>query len=232
MGIFSELSISTGISEEKLQVEANLIERMRELFSRHEPGYALYGGTALNMVYFGKKQRISYDLDVRADNFEECEKNFSGLFRHEIKTPKMHRFVDENGIRIDLASGHSGWAPKRRRANAILHYFGFPVYSADILTYDFECLFAEKIMAFTARGLPKDLYDVWLAKSQEFDEKLLLKRISELWDRTETDPRVIITDYHHADTDMGKIDSTIPALDGKEMYAEVKDFIRLLYFES
>ncbi len=229
---FQDITAATGITQDKLNVEANVIERLRELFNEPKLDYALYGGTALNMVYFGKRQRISYDIDLKCANLEKCETEFDKIFKHDIKTPKMHRFADKNKINIDLSKKNVDAEPKRMRAESIPYHFGYTAYYADVLTYEYEVLFAEKILAFTNRGVPKDLYDVWVGKDLPFERKRLMQLLINMAHKARTDPRVIIARHHGADTDMGKIDSLVPNLDGKKMYAEVQGFIKELFFEE
>ncbi|MFP3950482.1 MAG: nucleotidyl transferase AbiEii/AbiGii toxin family protein [Candidatus Micrarchaeia archaeon] len=229
---FQDITAATGITQEKLNVEVNVVSRLRQLFHEPVPGYAMYGGTALNMVYFGKRQRISYDIDLKCENLKKTEKEFGKVFGHEIKTNKMHRFVDENKIKIDLSGKNVDAEPKKMRAESIPFHFGYGMYYADVLTYAYEILFAEKLLAFANRGVPKDLYDVWVGKDMPFERELLLETLVGMANKAKTDPRIIITRHHHVDTDMGKIDSLVPNLDGKKMYAEVQGFIRELFFEE
>ena len=136
------------------------------------------------------------------------------------------------GVRIDLTKPLIKEKPVEKEAKSILFYYGFSLYSTKVTTYKFEYLFAEKIIAFTERGTTRDLYDVWIAKSLDYNKDKLLKHLLIMANKRKTDPRIIITKHHHADIDMKKVDSLVSKLNGEVMYKEVQDFIRLLFFEE
>ncbi|MBN2121546.1 nucleotidyl transferase AbiEii/AbiGii toxin family protein [Candidatus Micrarchaeota archaeon] len=230
--ICASLSLKTGISREKLIEEAALLHNLAEISSLLENKFVLFGGTALNAFHFGKSQRLSFDIDIKAGNFGETLKLLKKKYPLKLKARKFYVLEGEHGVKIDLSTEYLKEKPGLIGPNSIFHLQGHPIYNFRVPVYSFETLFAEKTLALASRGTARDLYDVWVAMSMEYDEEAYLKKLIKRADKTRTDPRIIITSHHHVDTDMGKIDSMLPNLDGKRMYAEVQGFIKELFFEG
>jgi predicted nucleotidyltransferase component of viral defense system len=141
----------------------------------------------------------------------------------------FYRF-SADGVQIDLARSYTPAKAEYIKAKSMFDLLGYPLVDAGFRVYPFEVLFAEKLLAFTRRGVAKDLYDSWACIGIEYDRKKFYSWLVRLANRNRVDPRIIATAHHYADTDMGKVDSMLPTLDGKEMYAEVKDFVKVLFF--
>lgn len=218
----------TGPPVEGLLRDIYVLERLADLFSVRNPPYALNGGAALNMIHFGETKRVPSDIDLRCDDLEECRRAFSGVFE-QIKKPvpvEAYCFVDENGIEIDLSQNRFDRSKKRFQATSILCNYGLTQYTADVLSYDFEILFAEKIIALARKKDFKDLYDAYVCMSHEFDRKKLLYFLAEFRDHDEIDPFVIASSSFLLDGGRGGAHHVTSDLNENEILRKVQDFVR------
>jgi len=168
---FDELAIKTNIATDRLQNNIKTYDAMAKLFPALETEgqkVGLYGGTALNKVYFGKKQRLSYDLDIFCYSYETT---LSVLKKHGATQvlAKMAPMKIENtrfmfqDIRLDLweVKGKPIEAPQKREATDLLYYYNYLIPKIAIPTYSLEYLLAEKTIAMADRNELKDIYDTW-----------------------------------------------------------------------
>lgn len=230
--ICASLSLKTGISREKLIEEAALLHNLSEISSLLENRFVLFGGTALNLFHFGKSQRLSFDIDIKAREFGKTLGILKKKYLLKLKARKFYVLEGEHGVKIDLSTEYLEEEPALEKPASIFHLHGHPIYNFRVPLYSFEALFAEKTLALASRGTARDLYDVWVAMSMEYGKEAYMEKLVKRGNETKTDPRIIITSHHHVDTDMGKIDSMLPNLDGKRMYAEVQGFVKELFFEG
>ena len=226
------LEVKTNISKEKLMEEAALLHNLSEMSFLLEDKFVLFGGTALNMFYFGKSQRLSFDIDIKTPKFKETLELLKKKYALELQTKKFYVLRGEHGVKIDLSTDYINEKPARMEPNSIFDVYGYAAYKFRTPVYSFETLFAEKTLALASRGTARDLYDVWVAMSMEYNKEIYLKKLIARGNKANNDPRVMITPHHHVETDMKKVDSLLPNLDGKKMYAEVQGFIKDLFFEE
>ncbi len=169
---FDRLAIATGIATDRLKAGLSTYDAMARLFPMLEvDGHevALYGGTALNKVYFGKRQRLSYDLDIYCYSYESTLKSLRGYGAVEVpshtfsKGQKNSRFIFQN-TRLDLwkAGGRRAERPAKRVAHDLLEYFNVLVPPVAVPTYSMEYLLANKTLTMAARAEVKDIYDTWI----------------------------------------------------------------------
>ncbi len=166
------LSIETGISSEKLSKNIIVYTAMSTVFPLLEISgceVGLFGGTALNMIYFGKKQRLSYDLDIfsySASALSILKKagakvKYSGMMPANMKRPSAR--LDYSGAVIDLVNAEKGMEkPQKRQAYSILYYYRQLIPPVVVPSYSLEYLLAEKTMALLDRNELKDIYDTWI----------------------------------------------------------------------
>jgi predicted nucleotidyltransferase component of viral defense system len=227
--VLRDMAARTGISHEKLDKGYGVLATLRELDGLLGAKAVLFGGTALNLFYFGDKQRLSYDIDLEARNTDSIHALLSKHYRELTRSDIFYRF-SADGVQIDLARSYTPAKAEYKKAKSMFEILGYPLADAGFRVYPFEVLFAEKMLAFTRRGAAKDLYDAWACIGMEYDSKKFYMWLVRLANRNRVDPRIIATTHHYADTDMGKIDSMLPSPNGKEMYEEVKDFVKALFF--
>ena len=167
------LALETGISSDRLSKNLATYGAMSTLFPLLEVAgceVGLFGGTALNKIYFGKKQRLSYDLDIFADGMEKArrvlekvgaKKTYSGIMPANLKKPSIK--MEYEGIRIDLVEAKEGKEkPKKMQAYDLLYYYKQPIPPVVVPSYSLEYLLAEKTVALLERNELKDIYDTWI----------------------------------------------------------------------
>lgn len=168
-----KLSIELGISTERLSKNIATYGAMSELFPILEVGgceVGLFGGTALNKIYFGKLQRLSYDLDIFAssrDKTIEVLKNagakmkFAGNMPVNKKSPSTR--LEYKEIVIDLVEAKKGGEkPSKIQAYDLLYYYGQLVPPVVVPSYSLEYLLASKTTALLDRNELRDIYDTWM----------------------------------------------------------------------
>jgi len=208
--VLADVSRRTGFSQERLRKDFHILQRLADLFPGPAPPYALNGGAALNMIYLGSGRRVPSDIDLRCDDLRECSKSLADRFRPAPRRPtnvEVYSFIDENGIVIDLAQDRLGRDKRRLQARSVLHGQGFGQCAVDVLSYDFETLFAEKLMALARKRGPKDLYDAHLCLSEACDQRMLVEILGECRRMEGTDPRIITSVSFRPDGDRTGADS-------------------------
>jgi len=230
--MLKEVNTKTGIPTEKLKKEIKVMNCLGDVFGFAEKKIVLFGGTALNKIFFHEKQRLSYDVDLKCGNFSECLAIFGEKYERVIDSKIFTAFSNKDGVRIDLSKEDFRFKKIKMNAKSFFYYQGFETIAVNVITYEFEVLFAEKILAMSRRGTARDLYDTWIGRWSRLDEKKLLKYLIKLGNKKKVDSRFIITKFHQQDFDMSKLDHPLGKLDGKKMYQEVQDFIKYLFFDK
>ena len=169
---FEELATRMGIGEDRLRKNLATYSAMSELFPLLETTgcqVGLFGGTALNKIYFGMRQRLSYDLDIFAYSYRKtlaalgekgAQMKFEGAF------PKRKGLVsarfEYNSIILDVVDA-AGIAEKPLKLQAfdLLYYYNQLVPPVVVPSYALGYLLAEKTMALLDRNELKDIYDTW-----------------------------------------------------------------------
>lgn len=160
----AEVSLKTGISQEKLQKEVSNMVALQELgalFASEGQKVALIGGTALNKIYYGKDQRISYDLDIESFTFEKSFALLKKVSETKVAHSISSRFVYK-GVIIDLMRARKMEEPRLRKVESLLSFFNYPMGSLLVQSYSLDFLLARKTAALLARMVAKDVYDTWM----------------------------------------------------------------------
>jgi predicted nucleotidyltransferase component of viral defense system len=185
------LSITTGISPSHLKDDLNTYSVMSFLFPKLEAKdqtFGLYGGTALNKIYFGKNQRLSYDIDLLCYDYKkifQALKDFKAVLISSSQRIERAKF-NLNGVEIDLWGIKKETAietPEKRELVDLLHYFGYLVPSILAPSYSIEYLIAEKTIALADRNMLKDIYDTWRGLKLLEDKNKYKKYINKISER-------------------------------------------------
>ena len=227
----ADLSEKTGLSAEKLWKEISVMDELQKLPS-YLPNAVVFGGTALNKVYFGDSQRLSYDIDIKCRNWQRCSQKLSKVHKIFAKSKEIYGFETNSGIKIELSTSFYNFPIVEREAISLLYYYGYNLAKANIKTYELEVLLAEKIIAFARRGTAKDLFDIWMGINKKPDEKKLISAIEKIRKRQGVNPYVLLMKNHSVDTDMRKIDVNMIGLDGQSMYKQVKEYLTWLFLKK
>ena len=230
--ILRAVSLETKINPERVGKSYDILTTMNSLYNLFGDKVIIFGGSALNLFYFGEKQRLSYGIDIKSRALPFIYSKLKQDHKELVESHIFYRFKTKEGIMIDLSKDYYKIKSEKLKAKSIFDLTDNQLMDVWFYVYPFEILFASKVLALTRRGTARDLYDVWTCKSFKYNEKYFLKMLIHLANREKVDPRNIITKHHHADTDMSKIDSMVPDLNGEVMYKEVKDFIKLIFFEK
>ncbi len=159
-----EIALKTGISPDKIGREIQVIEALHNimiLFGNAGQKFGLYGGTAMNKIYFGEKQRLSYDLDLETYAYENTKNILTRASAVAIPFPKAARFVYKN-VQIDLTRATELEQPKLYTATSLIAFFNYPIAAVAVQSYSLEYLLARKTLALLSRVVDKDIYDSWV----------------------------------------------------------------------
>ncbi len=168
-----EFSITLGISTDRLVANLSTYGVMSEIFPVLEVEgckAGLFGDTALNKIYFGKKQRLSYDLDIFAYSYKNAIKilldhgakiSYSGTFPKS-KTIIATRMQYKNVILDVVDAKDLKENPKKLQAYDLLYFYNQLVPPVVVPSYTIDYLLAEKTAAMLDRNELKDIYDTWV----------------------------------------------------------------------
>jgi predicted nucleotidyltransferase component of viral defense system len=168
-----ELAVKTGIKSDKLGKEIKVMGALQELtmiFGNENQKIGLYGGTALNKIYFGDRQRLSYDLDIEAFSYKKTAAVIRKVSESEVPFHKTARFIYKE-VQIDFTSAIGMEEPVLCKASSLLSNFGYPIATVNVPSYSLEYLMARKTMALLSRMLNKDIYDAWMGLNIMKDAK-------------------------------------------------------------
>lgn len=164
-----DVAIRTNIAADKIRESIKTYAVMAKLFPLLETkglNVGLYGGTALNKVYFGKHQRLSYDLDIYCYDYAKTMRLLEGINAKRLESPvpgrlKPSRYLMED-IQLDISDAKGVLEkPEKHEATDILTYFNYLIPPVVVPTYSLEYLLANKTFAMAARNELKDIYDTW-----------------------------------------------------------------------
>ncbi|MHB1830301.1 MAG: nucleotidyl transferase AbiEii/AbiGii toxin family protein [Candidatus Micrarchaeaceae archaeon] len=184
------LSMTIGIGKDRLDKDIETYVSMGKIFPFLEGKglkVGLFGGTALNKIYFGKAQRLSYDLDifcysnkrtVEALKETGAKEKYTGMMpanRAAVSTRMTYGSIVLD--LVDAAGKYLPEEPKTLQAVSLLYYYRALVLPFNVPSYSLELLLAEKTFAMTERNELRDIYDVWTGMGIMKDKKLYLKYI-------------------------------------------------------
>jgi predicted nucleotidyltransferase component of viral defense system len=186
-----DISIKTGIDADKLQRELSVMDAITPIFTLLENKglkAGLYGGTALNKIYFQERQRLSYDLDIFCYDYTKTLKALmENGARASVAADKRGELYYKN-IKLDLWSVKTTLEdPKKCEIKSILAFFGYRIPTVMCPSYNLEFLLAHKIMALSSRNLLKDIYDSWVGLQILKDKKLFLRYLDSLENEKDLD---------------------------------------------
>ncbi|MEM3212055.1 MAG: nucleotidyl transferase AbiEii/AbiGii toxin family protein [Candidatus Micrarchaeaceae archaeon] len=167
---FDEIAVKSGIASDRLREDLRTYEVMSTLFPAFEVSgleVGLYGGTALNKIYFGSRQRLSYDLDIYCTSLTSAVRAVKKLGGSEVNAKEKfeeheRRRLVLSGIAIDLWERKLPEKPLKLQAIDLLYYLGYLVPPVVIPSFSLEYLLANKTIAMADRNELKDIYDTWM----------------------------------------------------------------------
>ncbi len=166
----NRLAMKLGMQKEKLDKSIatyNAITAIFPLLESNGIKAGLFGGTALNKIYFGRAQRLSYDIDLHCYSYDKTidvlSRNGATLKYHGRIKGIVSTKLLFGGIELDLVKA-SGIQERPRPATLtdLLYYFGVPLIPVRVPSYSLEYLLAEKTVAMAERNELKDIYDTWI----------------------------------------------------------------------
>lgn len=210
-----EISIKTGISVEKLRKELQVMNAMQDLFlelSNKGQEVALYGGTALNKIYYGPRQRLSYDIDIDSPTYGKAKKAITLLASKTIVMKKACR-AEYEGVVIDLTEATGLEKPVLLKARSMLEFFGYPANSVTVPSYSLEYILARKTMAMLSRMVNKDIYDMWIGLQLLKDKAKYRRYVESLAAMEELDLDYLLASFEYSiklgwNTEREKVDVT------------------------
>jgi hypothetical protein len=177
---FDEAAIRIGIASDRLREGLRTHEVMGVLFPALEVAgleVGLYGGTALNKIYFGKRQRLSYDIDIYCVSLPGVVKAIRSLGGEQVAGVKEkfgrneRRRLRLRGVDIDLWEAKMPEKPAKLQAVDLLQYLGYLVQPVVVPSFSLEYLLANKTIAMADRNELKDIYDTWMGLSLIRDKR-------------------------------------------------------------
>ena len=203
--------------------ESWIRNRIADLFSVSNPPYALNGSAALHLIFLGK--RTPSDIDLRCDDIEATRKALGSRFEEIPRktTVPVYGFTDENGVCIDLSQNR--FARSRRALAVSKESHGVILPPFTVVSYDFEVLFAEKLIALIRKRDTKDLYDAYCCISHGADFGRVASNLREIGKKDGIEPTAILAPSYGVDAraGMGALGAEIGV--GK-MLEKVRAFVR------
>lgn len=218
-----ETRAGCGIAAGKMLKGVWIRARLRELFSAPNPPYALNGSAALHLIFLGK--RTPSDIDLRCENIEATREALSPRFKamQRKSNVPVYGFLDANGVMIDLSQDRFS-RPKKTfmitPENSDALFLPFPV-----LSYDFESLFAEKLIALTRKRDLKDLFDAYSCLSRDADFARVAMNLKRIGAHDGIDPLSLVSSSYVLDGGTGGY-SLVSKTTSEEMLAKVQSFVR------
>lgn len=213
--MINDLITSTGLGRDVITYHLDLSTLIDDFFSSAmEMGVHnihMFGGTAINRAFFGKKQRFSIDIDVNYNGSAETgTKEITEIIkragykasdgewmnmRHTLKrlaiSPASGRtanfIADVHFVRED---DHTPF--ENLSLHSITEFFGYPPTRSVVPSYKLEYLLSGKIFALKDRTTERDIYDTYMGLALPPDYKLLKKYIEEY----ETFPQLVSVATH------------------------------------
>ncbi len=222
---FAETSTKRGLARSRLHRELSILKRLSDLFSKPDPSYALNGSAALHLIFLGK--RTPSDIDLRCDDVQATRKLFSTRFeqvQRATTTVPRYSFKDEKGVLIDLSQNLFTRTRKIFVASSTISN-SFTNEFPQVLSYDFEVLFAEKLIALTRKRNLKDLFDAYSCFSRNADLARVSMILKEIGNHDGIDPSSLTSFSYVLDGGPGG-DVPVSQVSAKEMLAKVQAFVR------
>ncbi len=210
------VSLKFNLNKEKVKKVKILIKELANI-----PDNALLvGGTAINLVYFGKMQRLSYDIDLETKNRKKLREIFSQKYKKIAFTKRMDVF-EKDGIKLDIMD-YLGGKVVEKNVESLFTLVGIPMY-LKVKTLEFEELLARKFIALSNRGTAKDLYDCYVGVLREHD----LKKVKSAILRIKKNFHIPLKKY--VDLDLSKVDSVLLKVSGEDAFALVESYLINLF---
>ena len=190
----SDMNLKTGIDRSFLEKDIAILNALPKIFMvlrNNGISAALYGGTALNKIYYRERQRLSYDINLLCYDYEKTQDYFKRNFKSEF-LGKNRSFFDFEGVRVDISPIKFNFEkPQEVEAKSLLSFFGYPLTSVVVPSYSLEYLLSLKILALVSRAQLKDIYDSWMGLNLIGDYKRLKSYLTKIERTEETDFMVL-----------------------------------------
>jgi predicted nucleotidyltransferase component of viral defense system len=168
----NEIALKLGMGVDKLRKDIGTYRAISEIFpmlETEECKVGLFGGTAMNKLYYGKMQRLSYDLDIFSYSYKKTVKlldEHAAVLKYEGAFPgrkaQSSRMMYK-GIELDIVSvSNTAEEPKKMQMTDLLYYYGQLMPPVTVPSYSLEYLLADKTITMANRNELKDIYDTWL----------------------------------------------------------------------
>lgn len=184
----------------KLMLDSRTKERLRDLFSTPNPPYALTGGAALHYIFLGS--RTPNDIDLRCDDLEATRREFASRFE-EVPRKTMvpvYGFRDENGVFIDITQNRFDRVKKPLPVRHSAHCLSQE--SFQVLSYDFEVHFADKLFALARKGGLTDLFDAYSCTAMQFDLGRLSAQVRDIGEHDDIKPARLLAPSYSLNPDL------------------------------
>ena len=194
-----EIGLKTGINPDKINKEIQVMNAIRNLtilFGNSMQKFGLYGGTAINKIYFGEKQRLSYDLDIEAYTYMKTKQVLTNVSSVTSSFSKANRFTYKN-VQVDLTKATGFEMPKLYTATSLLSFFNYPIAEVVVQSYSLEYLLARKTLALLSRVVDKDIYDTWMGLNMIKDIEKYKHYLKKFTQQGHTNSRYLINQLEY-----------------------------------
>ncbi len=194
-----EIGLKTGINPDKINKEIQVMDALHNLtilLGNSMQKFGLYGGTAMNKIYFGEKQRLSYDLDIEAYTYMKTKQILTNVSSVTSSFSKADRFTYKN-VQIDLTKATGFEMPKLYTATSLISFFNYPIAEVVVQSYSLEYLLARKTLALLSRVVDKDIYDTWMGLNMVKDIEKYRRYIKKFMQQEHTDSKHLISQLEY-----------------------------------
>ncbi len=194
-----EIGLKTGINPDKINKEIQVMDALHNLtilLGNSMQKFGLYGGTAMNKIYFGEKQRLSYDLDIEAYTYMKTKQTLTNVSSVTTSFSKADRFTYKN-VQIDLTKATGFEMPKLYTATSLISFFNYPIAEVVVQSYSLEYLLARKTLALLSRVVDKDIYDTWMGLNMVKDIEKYRHYIKKFMQQEHTDSKYLISQLEY-----------------------------------
>ncbi|MBU6391203.1 MAG: nucleotidyl transferase AbiEii/AbiGii toxin family protein [Candidatus Micrarchaeota archaeon] len=201
-----QFALRTGINADRLRRNLETYQALAELFPLLEASrckVGMFGGTAINKIYFGKAQRLSYDIDIFAYDYQRTIKILkeNGAFAKYSAAVTWSRKVTATkmsfkDVILDVVDAKNiAEQPAKMQAFDLLYYMGQLVPPVVVPSYSLEYLLAHKTLAMLDRHEMKDIYDMWFGIRLMKEKVAYYRELRKLAKQRKTEDLAVYTDF-------------------------------------
>ncbi|MDE1873754.1 MAG: nucleotidyl transferase AbiEii/AbiGii toxin family protein [Candidatus Micrarchaeota archaeon] len=193
----------TGIGTASLAYDLELTNFINSFFQeagRRGVRLNLYGGTPLNRGFFAERQRLSLDLDIAIPkggrfNFDiiNLRDTIKEMGYREVRSKLLeesfvaHVSKGEATIKVELHRAEFAAKTQFIVLHPMLEYYGLPLLTTKVPSYEFEYLLASKLHALARRMIYRDVYDSFTGLQIVKDTGKLMRYVRSLDRERKTD---------------------------------------------